>query len=252
MSCLAYEQEIGDLARADRPTFSDALAMHLDACASCRADFDSDRVALDASAFECLDAKRRAQLVTALARVRLGRRSIHRAFPVAAVVLAVVAGSIAWHLARPARVPADVLVAALVDDHVRYLGQRARGEGGTGGVLEAELARHVGAPVSLPAAGGATLTGGRRCYLLDRRVALAFYDTPAGQASYFLLPSDALELPADACDAPEPLRCGMGRDFVVVTWAGAGFLHALVGQGRERLLAMADDFSRALDGAGTP
>ena len=105
--------------------------------------------------------------------------------------------------------------------------------------MVADLKAHVDFPVRLPDPAGSKLTGGRRCFLLGRRVALAFYDTTAGPASYFVFDGEGLSPPGRACPSEADLACGLERGYRVVSWEEAGLLHALVGPDSEALQAVA-------------
>ena len=98
----------------------DELALHLDDCSTCRKLFDATKIDLDSDAFEVIPAAARKQIVDRLAAARRPRARWWVAAGVAAALVLVVAGS--WLVVdhEPSR-SHTALVAALVDDHIRYL-----------------------------------------------------------------------------------------------------------------------------------
>lgn len=136
----------------------------------------------------------------------------------------------------PARGGREGTVAtALVEDHIRYLQSAERVTSETPESLLADLGTYVDFPVRLPELPQGSLTGGRRCYLLGRRVALFFFDTPEGPVSYFALESSGFEAPGRACGEAGDLLCRRLKGYKVVSWEAAGILYAIVGPDSELL-----------------
>ncbi len=210
----------------DRPTeLSDDLALHLDRCGECRREFDATRVELGRSVFEQLSEERRQAILDALASARSATRA--RRFPLAAAAAAVVAVVLASALYL-VRTGGDALATALVEDHIRYLRHPDRHTSDDPGTVVADLQTYLDFPVWLPELPESQLTGGRQCYLLDRRVGLAFYETPAGALSYFVLEADGLSTPGRACPTEPSLSCRLLKGYRVVSWEEAGLLYAMV------------------------
>lgn len=131
---------------------------------------------------------------------------------------------------------------ALVEDHIRYLGHPDRVAGGDHASLEDLISSYVDFPVRFPVPADSRLTGARRCFVLGRRVALAFYETPAGPVSYFILPADDLRPPPGSCGAG--FSCAASRGYLLVCWQRTGLIHALVGRSDAGLLKLASALAR--------
>lgn len=220
--CHVFDAELRESATGAAVALSDAFAGHLDDCPKCRRAFDRGVVPLDPAVFERLDARARVRLVGFATRLRPDRRWL-----VAAAVAVVLLGFGALAVLRmtgPA--PANVEV-ALVEDHIRYLGSQDRRDARGRQELARDLAAYVDFPFRLPAGEPASLTGARRCYLLGRRVVLAFYEESGVPVSYFVLPAEGLAAAGIACGDGE-LRCTSEHGFSVVTWRRAGLLHGVV------------------------
>lgn len=216
------------LAIEDRlPEIADDIARHLDACSMCRRLFDAGRVDLDPAAFERLSAERREAMVAALAARRAPR---WRRWAAAAAVLVAVAGVLIVSTLGPTE-PKDAgrVASAFVEDHIRYLRSEDRRAGGEARAVAATLAAYVDFPMRIPDVREGSLTGSRQCYLLDRRAALLFYDTPAGALSYFVVDGDGLDQPGRPCGTVPALACAALKGYRVVSWEKAGLLHAVVG-----------------------
>jgi hypothetical protein len=213
------------------PALPDWVALHLDECRECRRLFDAARVQLDPEAFERLGEARRQALVAALAAARAagGRRRAIIAAAVAAVLAGVLAlgGLVYFGPARGGR--EETVASALVEDHIRYLRSPERVTSEPPRSLLADLETYVDFPVRLPDLPHGSLTGGRRCYLLGRRAALFFFDTPEGPLSFFALESGGFEPPGRTCGEAAELACRRIRGYEVVSWEEAGILYAVVG-----------------------
>ena len=218
--CHVFEEELRR-SSADVPSpLSDAFAEHLDECASCRASYDRGAVPLDIASLESLDPAARARLIGNLVT---RHRWQWRWVAVAAAIVAI-AGLATL---RSSRSGATNLEVALVEDHIRYLDLAQRHTPGERSALLRDLDGYVDFPFQLPEVDAATLTGTRRCYLLGRRVVLAFYESRGTPVSYFVLPSDGLRVSGESC-GDGALRCAATHGFSVVTWQRAGLLHGIV------------------------
>jgi len=159
------------------------------------------------------------------------RRVIMTAGTLAALA-ALAVGTLPWHEGGRPR-----LVTELIDDHIRYLVSTVPAEEGTGDLdsaerwLEGQL--DLAVPVPRFAPGGPHLLGARRCYVLDRRVALLFYELDGQRVSVFAMDDRGLDLAGmTRLDVPET-ECSMDsyKGYHVVGWKRAGLLFALVGRG---------------------
>ena len=216
----------------------DELALHLDDCSTCRKLFDATKIDLDSDAFEVIPTAARKQIMDRLAAARRPRARWWVAAGVAAALVLVVAGS--WLVVdhEPSR-SHTALVAALVDDHIRYLDHPDRQAAADPETLTDYLEAYVDFPVELPAPPGATLAGARRCSLLDRRATLAFYDTASGPVSYFVLSDDGTGLNARPCTGDPELSCLTHAGYHVIHWRHVGLLHAVVGEEPMTLMSLA-------------
>ncbi len=227
--CTVYRLQVDRLLAVPSGPVADDLARHLDSCHACRERFDRGRVELDPAAFGALGPRQRERMLDALAGERAGNRGRARRY-IAAAAIAATIGVGSWYVTtREAGVAAAAVGVALVEDHIRYLGHPDREQEASRPALVSYLRGYVDFPVSLPELPGARLTGARRCYLLGRRVALGFYDTPGGPVSYFALPGEGLEVPRQPCTAALQLSCSAHDGYHVVSWREAGILRALVG-----------------------
>ncbi len=216
---------------------SDEAALHLDTCDRCRRFFDRGRVELDPDAFEELPSAGRVRMLRAIGSARAGGPRRLVAYAVAAGLL-LVAGSLLY-LGLHRSPSGSVVAAALVEDHIRYLDHPDRRGGLPPERYKTDLESYVDFPVMIPELPQARLTGARRCYLLGRRVALAFYDAPEGPASYFVFAAEGLTLPGKKCSKDGGLKCGASHGFQIVSWEEAGLVRALVGPNAAALLEMA-------------
>ncbi len=248
--CAEYRAQLERLLDDPGAEATDDLVRHLDACPACRERFAGGRIELDATAFGALSPGERERMLDALARERAGGRPRAQRYFAAAVIVAAVGFSV-WHIAtREPGAAGSAVGLALVEDHIRYLGHPDRDEGSSRTALEAYLQAHVDFPVSLPEPPGTRLTGARRCYLLGRRVALAFYDTPQGPASYFVLSGDGLEQPRQPCAGERTLACSAHQGYHVVAWRDAGLVRAFVGPDERELTRLALALSGPAEDAG--
>lgn len=244
--CQRVQRELEPDSRAT--VLGDDVALHFDQCPSCRKLFDANRLEFDPSEFERLDAQRRRTIVTALAGARTaeGRRGLALGAVAAAAIIGIaVAAMIGLGLRSDAR--ADEVVSAFVEDHIRYLNSQDRRSGGGAAAAEAALGPYVDFPLRIPKLSQARLTGSRRCYILDRRVALLFYESPSGAISYFALEGDGLSPPGRPCEARSNLTCSSFKGYRVASWEKAGLIHAVVGPESRFVLAAAKDARESLD-----
>ena len=240
MECAHVRNVLARYSTDPAAAIPDTAALHLDRCPACRRVFDVNRIGFDPAVFETLPTAKRLEIIEALAATRSGRT--HRravvAMAVAAAAIIVLAGVVGLQVAGRGK---PAVTVALVEDHIRYLHDSNRqGALADPVTLIAELEDHVDFPVRLPALPESRLTGGRRCYLLDRRVALSFYDTPTGPVSYFVLAADRLPEVGKPCDAHTGLRCSTLKGYRVVSWQESGLLHAVVGPDAPTLDAVAE------------
>ena len=170
-----------------------------------------------------------------------GRFSRQRLALAGAVGQAAVAiGSRFWQASGPSR-----LTSELIDDHIRYLVSAVPAEAGTADPraaenwLEGQL--NLAVPVPQFGSGGPRLLGARRCYVLDRQVALLFYDDAGSRLSLFAMDGQGLDLAGmSRVDMPET-ECAMEsyKGYHIVGWKRSGLLFALVGRGPREALVQA-------------
>ena len=239
MECAHVQKMLPRYSTDPAAAIPDTVALHLDHCPACRRVFDVNRVGFDPAVFETLPTAKRLEIIEALAATRSGqtrRRAVMATVLTAAAV--VLAGAVGLQIVGR---DTPAVTAALVDDHIRHLHDSNRqGAPADPVALVAELEDHVDFPVRLPVLPGSRLTGGRRCYLLDRRVALSFYDTPTGPVSYFVLAANGLPEVGTPCQAHTGLRCSVLKGYRVVSWQASGLLHAMVGPDATTLDAIAE------------
>ncbi len=215
----------------------DDLALHLDACSTCRELFDRTKIPMSREAFEGLSAQGRVRLLRTMGAARAARPWKIAATAMAAMVLLALAA--VFYSQRASSPVTDPVSVALVEDHIRYLDHPDRRGRSTAEEYRAHLQSYLDFPVMIPELPRARLTGARRCYLLSRRVALAFYDAPEGPASYFVFAAEGLTLPGKRCPEDGGLKCGTSHGFQIVSWDEAGLVHAFVGPNAAALLEMA-------------
>lgn len=148
------------------------------------------------------------------------------------VLLLLALAVLLWHDGGRSR-----LVTELIDDHIRYLVSTVAAEEGTGDPLAAERwledQLNLAVPVPRFAPEGPRLLGARRCYVLDRQVALIFYELDGQRVSVFVMDDRNLDLAGmTRLDVPEA-ECSMDsyKGYHVVGWTRAGLLFAVVGRG---------------------
>ena len=243
--CRHYEETLERLAHDPEIPLLDELALHLDDCVHCRKLFDASGVPLDSESFEELPQAARKKVLQALAKVRspkIGRRVRTLAATAALVVFGIATlillyGGESTPRDRP-------ILSKIVQDHIRYLNHPDRQTGGDVSGLKPYVQAYVDFPFELPNLPESRLTGVRRCFLGDRRAVLAFYDTSAGPASYFIVPADKLRLPGRRCAYDARLFCAASHGYRVVSWKEAGLLHAMVGSDEGAIL----DIARKVNG----
>lgn len=238
-----------------------ALDAHLEACASCRRRLSAERELKLAVRAKVRPHHAPAGLAAAIAReVREEARSglpapaPRRRRLLAAAALAIAAAALGAALVltdgrpHPGRTGAGVaraspIATTLIDDHIRYLGQRGAEQLATRDPREAErwFASRLDIAVTLPFADREVLalTGGRLCYVLDRRVALLFYTHGTRRLSLFVMSASGLGFEGmDLVDLAHA-RCATEtyKGFEVVCWMDRGLLYALVSERREAPLA---------------
>lgn len=238
--CRHYEETLQRLACDPGIPLLDELALHLDECTRCRKLFDASGVPLDSESFEELPRAARKKILQSLAKVRspkIGQRVRTLAAIAALVVFGITTAILLYGGKSP---PRDrPILSKIVQDHIRYLNHPDRQTGGDVSRLKPYVQAYVDFPFELPNLPESRLTGVRRCFLGDRRAVLAFYDTSAGPASYFIVPADKLRLPGRRCANDVRLFCAAIHGYRVVSWEEAGLLHALVGPDEAAILDMA-------------
>jgi len=236
--CSHFRETLLRVPDEPQTTVPDELALHLDECNACRKLFDATKLDLDPRVFEVIPAEARNRIMDRLAAARRPRSRWWAVAGLAAAAVLVVAGS--WLMVDPEpSATHNLLLTALVNDHVRYLHHPDRQTTADPETLTVYLEAYVDFPVELPVPPDATFAGARRCRLLERRATLAFYDTVAGPASYFVVTDDATGLDAPPCAEAPQLSCSTQAGYHVVHWHHAGLLHALVGEEPRTLLSLA-------------
>lgn len=226
------------------PELAEAKA-HLSRCEECRTFLERDqtlrRYIKDKLGGITAPATARERVLTAIAERRTGgnetrsKEQINRARRYAPAVVAAVAILLsAAYLFMPVEPErqASALATELIDDHIRY---RISAQPLEVTTLEpAELTRWFSSRldfgVRIPHFDGFTLAGGRLCYLFDRRVALAFYQTPDQWVSLFVLRNDGLDLSTmEKVDRDHRSFCrDQAKGYQVIAWDEKGLIYALV------------------------
>lgn len=138
------------------------------------------------------------------------------------------------------------LTVELIDDHIRYLVSAVPAEAGTDDPsaaerwLEGQL--NLAVPVPRFGADGPRLLGARRCYVLDRQVALLFYEHDGDRLSLFVMDDQGLDLAGMSRVDILETECAMQsyKGYHIVGWKHSGLLFALVGRGsRDDLVQVA-------------
>ena len=161
------------------------------------------------------------------------RRPVRYVAAAAALVAAAIGVKAFLEPSRVADSPASAMVAELVDDHIRYLGVREPTEVATADRGEAErwFGTRLDHAVALPRfdEGRTRLLGGRLCYVLDRRVALLFYEHDGRRLSLFVMGAQGLP------NAPPPEQAEAleraveeAKGYGVTCWTKEGRMYALV------------------------
>lgn len=221
-----------------------AAREHVDACASCRAHFEIDRMLEEARHGLLMNAAPRAireRVFEAVARRRSGRGidQARRRRPFALVAIALIVASlfgaglvtyIAHNTSTDRR-----LETAFVDDYVRLAVREDHVVTPDTAEVRRFLMRELGRSIAPLTAPGVRIAGAEVCLLRGRRGAMISYETRAGKLSYYLVPRPgAPERP------PAVSRSTSTRGTTLVTWVSDGIERALVGpQPPERLLALA-------------
>jgi len=224
----------------------DEVALHLDRCVECRRRFEVGRLEIDPEALEQLGEPSRRAIIGALAQARSATRRRRAAVVAAAASAAAVLAAVLTLVPDAGRSDAPEVGAALVEDHIRYLHDPDRHASAEPATVVGALDGYVDFLVRLPVLADLRLTGGRRCYLLGRRVVLAFYDTSAGPVSYFAFETDDLAPPGSACPSDSTLACHIETGYRIVSWEEAGLLHAVVGPNSDALEVVAASARAAL------
>ena len=174
------------------------------------------------------------RLFDTLAQARVGAdlRRQRRRWSAAVIALAILGSSAAvlWLRREPAR--DGLLVDALTEDHLLYAARSAPSEfpSQEPEALASWFAGRVDFAVSVPAFPGATLLGGRLCTLVDRRVALSFYQRDGRRVSLFQMPAGGLPTGSlrRMTAGGKEFRCGHRKGVSVLAWTQRDVLFALV------------------------
>jgi anti-sigma factor RsiW len=138
--------------------------------------------------------------------------------------------------------PTSRLIAELVDDHIRYLTAEGATQIETDDPADAErwFVDRIDIAVNLPrfTEPSMVLRGGRLCYILERRVALLFYDRGGERLSLFVMnPSGFTEPDRGRVNSNERRFVADSRKgYKTLCWERSGVVFALVG--REELEAL--------------
>lgn len=237
--CHHYQETLQRLPDHPETPIPDELALHLDVCSHCRRRFDTSRVPLVSDRFEILPPASRKRILQALAEARSPSRRWMPAVAAVAVLGAIGLGAALLVYDIKHRDQDRPITVNLVQDHIRYLTHPDRRSNADLAHLKAYLEAYIDFPLELPEIPGTSLTGVRRCKLAGRRAVLAFYDTPRGPASYFIVAADGLQVPGSRCGGDARLLCAVNHGYRIVSWEEAGLLHAVVGSDEAALLQMA-------------
>ena len=226
------------------------LEEHMADCARCRSEAEGIRAVRALVGASAVDRPPPPSLVlrvrSALAEAREkestnGVRPVRRAWLAAAAALLVV-GAIAVGVSYRLRderqsATGSRMVTELIDDHIRYLASPAPME--VTASRPDEVARFFEGKLTCsvtPPQTEARLLGARLCYVLDRRVALLFYDRVPGRSSVFLMPDHDGALARAASRWPG--SCHEGRaGFRLCVWDHGGMVLAAVGEDESALRA---------------
>ena len=235
--CGKFEPTLRRILEYADESVPDELALHLDVCPACRDLFNRTKIPMMREDFEGLSAQGRVKLLRTMGAARAARPWKMAAATMAAMLLLALAA--AFLAQRTAPRVTDPVSIALVEDHIRFSNHPDRSGQGTAAEYRAYLQSYLDFPVVIPSLVDARLTGARRCFLLGRRAALAFYESAEGPASYFAFPAEDLALPPGHCDGEGRFACAAVHGYQVVSWKEAGLIHAFVGSNRSSLLEMA-------------
>jgi anti-sigma factor (TIGR02949 family) len=165
----------------------------------------------------------------------LRRRKVLTLAGAALLLVAIAVGGLRLLLTRTVSAPdGSAMVAELVDDHIRYLQVKEPAEVATADPREAErwFASRLDGTIELPQFPDdrARLIGGRLCYVLDRRVALLFYERDGGRLSLFVMGAEGLPpAPSPEDGAAVERTVEESKGFGVACWSRRGRMYALVG-----------------------
>ncbi len=235
--CTYHREALLRVQADPRTTVPDEVALHLDECKACHKLFDAAKLDFDADVFEVIPPDVRRHLIARLAAARRPRARWWVAAGIAAAML--LAGGASLMVVNEPTVTRGQLLTALVDDHIRYRHHPDRQAATDPEGLIVYLEEYVDFPVRIPFPSEATFEGARRCTLLGRRAALAFYDTSTGPVSYFIVADDGSGLESAPCVGSPRLSCLSRAGYHVVHWHQAGLLHALVGEEPTSLMSLA-------------
>jgi hypothetical protein len=207
---------------------------HVDACASCRSLFESDR-ALDRvrqTVVVPVPTALRERVFDSLAARRTGRRSFvgrlgarRMSVRIGSVLLisAALGGLLVW-VGGTGRSAAGDDAAAFVDDYVRRAVSADRIDSSDPAEVARFLTRELGTPLQPLHTTGLALVGAEICLIDGRRGALVRYRRGDQSITHYVVPGDGA-----ATRAPTRARSRAGAaGLAVVIWSTGAFDHALV------------------------
>lgn len=246
MTCREAEHLLRDYADHELEEAQVApLEAHLSGCDACRARLGTERDLklvirargrpgpAPAGLAAAISREVRAEAGSSTIRPQLRRRRFVLA-GVAAGLLVAAAATAVWTALSPEPRSGPRLTVELVNDHIRYLTARDTAQVATADPREAEtwFSSRLDFALSLPRfdAEDVRLTGGRQCYVLDRRVALLFYTRGAQQLSLFVMDASGLDFHGMSPVGKAHAECATEsyKGFKVVGWKQRGLLFALV------------------------
>ncbi len=146
--------------------------------------------------------------------------------------------SSSWLHTSDSQMPPSRVAVEAVDDHIRYLATEGAPQVQTSDPAEAErwFAGQLDIALNLPRFkdSSVVLRGGRLCYLLERHVALMFYERGDERLSLFVMNPGGLDLPPEmelGDSSGGKLMTETHKGYKVVCWKRYGLLFALVGGG---------------------
>ena len=168
----------------------------------------------------------------------------------AAMLVAVVVGTVLWRGGSPTSVSPAQLAMVPIDEFRTFVDSNRPLDVATTDPhgVRTWFRGKLGVSVPTPATriSGAGLVGGRLCYILQRRVASIMYTVDGRPMSLYVMADDGLTLPASE-PAGDGVRVVRDDGYTNALWSQAGLVYALVSQlPREDAAAMARGVLSAL------